>query len=130
MIVRRALYQNLLKCYFNDFFTLLAVSYYLMAWYRRIFPNNPFQTREQDSDVVIKVDGKQLFVHSWILSNFSPVFQRMLNESFREHDDDVMKTITIVTHKVGHMIEFLKFFYPELSQVVNSKYIKFVGRLL
>lgn len=92
-------------------------------WYKRKSTDKPFQTRDQGTDVIIKVERKQLYVHGWLLRNFSPTFQRMLNNDGSIVDDKIGgKILTITTHKAVHVIEYLQYFYPEFSKQVDSKF--------
>ena len=70
---------------------------------------NPFTSPSCESDVVLVVEGKKLFVHKSVLSIHSPVFRTMFTADFAEKD---AKEIKLPGKKYDAMVQFLLQMYP------------------
>ena len=78
---------------------------------------NPFIEQTDETDVVVRVGDVSLYLHSKILSIFSPVLREILQSK---------KEITIEDRKADHVVLFFKFFYPEQKVWITNGKIFFV----
>lgn len=72
-------------------------------------PKNKFEVRDEESDIVLVVDGKNLYASKSILAIRSPVFQAMFRHDFKEKHS---KRITLETTKYDAMVNLLEQIYP------------------
>ena len=68
-----------------------------------------FASPWNNSDMVLVVEGKELYVHKWILTSQSPVLKAMLEGHFQEASQH---KITLKEKKFKSMQMFLKLLYP------------------
>ena len=79
---------------------------------------NPFKDPKDDSDVLIKVGEHTLHVHSWVLAHYSLTFRKWLDNNFKGPDTE----ITIKDSTIAHVIDLVKFFYPQMHHSLNGIY--------
>ena len=75
---------------------------------------NPFVSTD-NTDVIIKVEGETLHLHSGILSVYSPVFK----EVFKRNNDKF--EVDMKNERAIDVIEFFRFFYPEHNSMFHGK---------
>lgn len=79
--------------------------------------SHPF-LEDEHSDVLLKIEGEELHLHSAILSVYSPVFKAM----FKQLSPQDGKYVTeIKGRKLEHIVEMLKFLYADKFQKMTSK---------
>ena len=80
----------------------------------------------QKSDVILVVENVRFYCHRLMLSIVSPVFSRMFDGEFREHDAQEIK---LEGKTSGSILELLKYIYPQYrlqSQVTNDNVESFL----
>ena len=79
----------------------------------------------QPSDLTLRVNGKDFFIHRSVLIKASPVFQVMLQSgNFLEKDLDV---INLPYKKAKDIQQLLNFMYPFAHQITGLTYCLFFG---
>lgn len=77
----------------------------------------------QAPDVILEVEGEEIYAHRTILINASPVFRVML-----ESDHFIEKSLSKISlpHKrVAHIQQLLNFIYPFGHQITGKKIEKY-----
>jgi hypothetical protein len=70
------------------------------------------------SDVILKVGKEKFYCHRLLLSLISPVFARMFDGEFKEHNE---QEINLEGKTSESILELLKFIYPQFNgQVTND----------
>ena len=87
-----------------------------MARFRAI--ENPFVSTD-NTDVVIKVQGETLHLHSGILSVYSPVFKELFNCNNNKFEVDMKN------ERADDVIKFFRFFYPEHNPMFHGMRLSF-----
>ena len=78
----------------------------------RVVYKGPFSQPWQNSDAVLVVEEKELHVHSNILSNTSPYFDKMFNGNFKESQT---KRVTLEGKSFDAIEQMLKIIYPRMN---------------
>lgn len=74
--------------------------------------------KAKDTDVLIKVGEKNLYLHSAILCHYSPVFQKMLEGNFKEA---ITKEIDLNGKQANAVSEMFKLCYADRKEFVTGK---------
>ena len=82
---------------------------------------DPTNAINNKSDVTLVVENKRFFCHRLLLSLISPVFTRMFDGEFLEHD---AREIELDGKKADTILELLKYVYPQFDGCVNSKNVE------
>lgn len=78
---------------------------------------NPFASKTGETDVTINTEQETLYLHSRILSIYSPKFKEIF---FNQHGDDV--PLTFHGDSAQDVILFFKMFYPEHKlKIIHGK---------
>ena len=70
----------------------------------------------------MKVENHDLYLHSSVLSLYSPVFKAMLGGHFKE---GITKEIHLKEKEAEYVIELFKYFYATQFQKINGKLNEF-----
>ena len=75
-------------------------------------------TKTKDTDVLIKVGEKNLYLHSAILCHYSPVFQKMLEGNFKEA---ITKEIELNGKQAIPVAEMFRLCYADRKDFIKGK---------
>lgn len=83
---------------------------------------NPFKFTNE-TDVVVQIEDTTLYLHSAILSIYSPVLKEMLEIQQQEKKSGCKIITGIKCNNLKDIITFFEFFYPEykLSKAYGKK---------
>jgi len=87
---------------------------------------DPSNTINQKSDIILVVENVRFYCHRLMLSIVSPVFTRMFDGEFREHNSPEIKLEGKTSESI---LELLKYIYPQYrlqSQVTNGNVESFL----
>jgi hypothetical protein len=73
------------------------------------------------SDVILKVGKQNFYCHRLLLSLVSPVFARMFDGEFREHNE---REIVLEGKSSESILELLKYIYPQFNGQINNDNIE------
>lgn len=73
------------------------------------------------SDVILKVANQNFYCHRLLLSLVSPVFSRMFDGQFKEHDQ---REIVLEGKSSESILELLKYIYPQFNGQINNENIE------
>lgn len=87
-------------------------------------PSRSWHSFDEDeySDVILKIEGEELHLHSAILSVYSPVFKATFNELSPQNGKYITE---IKGRKIEHVVEMLKLLYPDKFQKITSECLLF-----
>lgn len=77
-----------------------------------VYIDGPFSKPWEDSDYVLIVEDRKLYVHSCILAMASPVFKTMFNSNWKESID---KEVVMTTRQYDVVESMLKAIYPQVE---------------
>lgn len=73
------------------------------------------------ADVILKVGNQNFYCHRLLLSLVSPVFFRMFNGQFKEHDE---REIVLEGKSSESILELLKYIYPQFNGQITDDNIE------
>lgn len=73
------------------------------------------------SDVILIVENQRFYCHRLLLSLVSPVFARMFDGQFKEHDE---QEVILEGKTTQSIIELLQFIYPQFNGQVTNENIE------
>jgi hypothetical protein len=73
------------------------------------------------SDVILKVGKEYFYCHRLLLSLVSPVFSRMFDGQFKEHNE---QEIVLEGKSSESILELLKYIYPQFNGQINNDNIE------
>ncbi len=78
-------------------------------------------TLNTKSDVILKVGNENFYCHRLLLSLVSPVFARMFDGQFKEHDE---REIPLEGKSSESILELLKYIYPQFNGQITNENIE------
>lgn len=73
------------------------------------------------SDVILVVENQRFYCHRLLLSLVSPVFARMFDGQFKEHEE---QEVPLEGKTSESIIELLKFIYPQFNGQITNENIE------
>lgn len=73
------------------------------------------------SDVILKAGKENFYCHRLLLSLVSPVFARMFDGQFKEHDE---REIVLEGKSSESILELLKYIYPQFNGQISNENIE------
>lgn len=78
-------------------------------------------TINHKSDVILKIGNQNFYCHRLLLSLVSPVFSRMFDGQFKEHDE---REIVLEGKSSESILELLKYIYPQFNGQITNENIE------
>lgn len=85
-----------------------------------------FERDHNNSDVVFVIEGKRLYAHRLILSQWSPVFKAMFESEFLERE---AAEIHLPQKSCQEVVDLLQYLYPPCADVIDDANVRHLLKL-